>query len=283
MHHNTFQRIYATMAWSGIAMAAFSLPTYASALGMITPWGGYSSAVTIEKPQTEKKQKLNALANHDVVILIDRSGSMETADCPAAVADSSDQSRWQWCCEQTQNLSAQTTGILKDGLRVVVFSTMQKTYDNVQLNNVPDIFQNNTPKGSTNIAVALKHQLDDYFRRKMRPEETKRPLKPLLIAVVTDGCFDRSIPVQRVITDATKRMDSPDEIAITFLQVGQDNQASHILSDLAAGKGNVVKRANYGIVSSKPFSELKKVGLTDALLDVVSSNNNTASLNTSYQ
>lgn len=262
-----------TLAATGLAMLASlgnSQPSHSSALGMISPWSFLKPAPKQEPVQAKKN--LEAFANHDVVVLLDKSGSMETEDCPSSTASES-QSRWDWCREQTQDLSAQTKHVLKDGIRVVVFSTMQTIYDNVKLRNIPSIFAANKPKGSTNIGIALKRQLDDYFRRRSRPEEGA--IKPLLIAVVSDGCYEHSIPIQRVITDATNRMESRDEVSIVFLQVGQDRDAANVLNNLARGNSPVGRKAAFDIVSAKPFAAVQKEGLTNALLELVSSNTST--------
>lgn len=271
-----------------LAPGDLCFPAQASAVGLMPiPWKAYmpwrfgnSAPAKTEVTLPAKLEKnMEALARHDIVILIDRSASMQTPDCPIAEAHPAIlftkaaekfESRWQWCCDQTRDLSGKTKSVLKDGIRVVVFSSAQMVYDNVKIDRVADIFQANAPSGSTNVVLALKTQLDDYFRRRSRPEDCKTPLKPLLIAVITDGCFEHSIPVQRAITEATQRMNSSDEIAITFLQVGRDPQASKSLKDLASGNSVISRKASFGIVRAKSFAELDKVGLTNTLLELVS-------------
>jgi hypothetical protein len=222
---------------------------------------------------TSQKKKMEALLAHDIVVLIDRSKSMEKDDCPpGADRSTKGQSRWQWCCEQTRTLAEQEPAILRNHIRVVVFSTQQKVYENVTLEDVPMIFQSNPPTGGTNIAGALRRQLNDYFQRKAHPEDFTNPIKPLLIAVISDGCFD-SIPIQRTIIDATQQMTAPHELAIAFLQVGKDVQGSRTLTGLDTGLGGTSRSPRFDIVRSTCFSELKKVGLTTSLLELVSDSN----------
>jgi hypothetical protein len=261
-------------------LLGLSIPANASNIVITTPpWLFHRAEPSVEKSANvvveddENESKLKALADHDVVVLIDHSGSMKTADCPEGDGNISEskESRWQWCCDQTKSLARQTKNILKKGIKVVVFSTLQKVYEDVHLDRIASIFETNQPDGSTHVAAAIKRELDDYFYRRSRPESQDGPIKPLLIAVVTDGDFESSAPIQHAITDATKRMTSPDEIAITFLQVGHDKHASEVLKTLECSRSHIGRMADYDIVSTRSFSEVSKTGLTDTLLDVVAS------------
>jgi hypothetical protein len=62
-------------------------------------------------------------------------------------------------------------------------------------------------------------------------------------------------------------MKNPNEISITFLQVGVDPKATRYLREL---DNDLVRgRASYDIVTSKSFDQLNKSGLALALLDAV--------------
>ncbi|MBY0360251.1 MAG: hypothetical protein K2W82_19780 [Candidatus Obscuribacterales bacterium] len=191
------------------------------------------------------------LGSYDLVLLIDRSASMRRADCPRGENLSRKQSRWKWCCQETSYLADQTKSILQHGIRVVVFSVEQKIYDNVKVSNVADIFLANKPSGKTKIAPALEGQLEHYINRQSG--------RPLLIAIITDGCFENSLPIQKAINNAAKISTS---INVVFLQIGQDQEATNSLQNLQAGFSPTV--------TYKPFSELKKTGLMQTLLEVVS-------------
>ena len=206
-----------------------------------------------------EEEQIKALAARDLVILIDCSGSMATIDCPAR------QSRWQWCCEQTLGLANRGRDVFKSGVRVVAFATGQKVYKNVKSDGVSAIFRENPPLGCTNVALAIKRQFNDYLRRRARPEDSQT-VKPLLIAVITDGCFEKSFKaVQSTLSEYRQRLISPSEVSIVFLQVGEDLPANYMVKGLSAEALN----SGFDIVSSKTFSEFRKTGLTDALLEVV--------------
>src|SRR5271170_6909386 len=67
---------------------------------------------------TVVQQQLNVMSDHSVYLIIDKSGSMATRDCPGGA------SRWKWCAQQTQNLTEATasSGCFSEGITVVVFS-----------------------------------------------------------------------------------------------------------------------------------------------------------------
>jgi uncharacterized protein YegL len=186
------------------------------------------------------------------------------AELPSDVSPS--ESRWQWCSEQTDNLSQQLQTALSSppdkNIRVVLFNDRYKVFKDVDLNSVPTFFANNRPSGNTNANAALRSQLREYFAARDQEEN----VKPLLVAMITDGLPDDPLTLRQTIIDATKKMRNPGEIAITFLQVGVDPKATQYLRDLDHGLGS---RAKYDIVTSKSFDQLNKSGLALALLDAV--------------
>ncbi len=228
-------------------------------------------------PPPVSDQRLSAIADYDVIVFIDASKSMsktlsgeahwspmEAAELPADVSPS--ESRWQWCSDQTDSLSQQLHKALKcpadKNLKVVLFNDRFKVFKNVDLSSVPTFFAANRPSGNTNANAALRSQLKEYFAARDQNEN----VKPLLVAMITDGLPDDPFTLRQTIIDATKRMHNPNEIAITFLQVGVDPKATQYLRELDHGLGS---RAKYDIVTSKSFDQLNKSGLALALLDAV--------------
>lgn len=228
---------------------------------------GWFSNATIDNTTTKE---LSLLSNHDVVLIIDRSRSMLITDCfPAFVDNIARQfytpvSRWQWCHEQTIELAKKTERALPDGLTVVLFAKTFATYNNANIGSIETIFANanNRPDGGTDTAAALSSQLEAYFDRKAKLGEH---IKPLLIAIVSDGCPDNPALFCDAIVKATQSMNQPDEIAITFLQVGNDSRAIYLLKQLK--NGLLDQNAKYNIVNIIPFAELNKIGLPQALLN----------------
>ncbi len=146
------------------------------------------------------------------------------ASAPAGVSPG--ESRWQWCSEQTESLGKQLQNTLKDHLKdhlkVVLFSDNYKVYKDIDLTSVPTFFASNQPYGNTNANAALRSQLRAYFAAR---DQNKDAVRPLLVAMITDGCPDDPLALRQTIIDATNKMQNPNEIAITFLQVGVDPKA----------------------------------------------------------
>lgn len=210
--------------------------------------------MTVRIPNLDRTE-LRKLANHDVTVMVDKSGSMQERDCGV--------SRWQWSENQISFLSYQAAPVLNRGIRVVLFDSGTKVFDGVRVQQVSRIFRGTTPGGGTNIAKALKEQLNDYFARR----EVDPTTKPLAIAIITDGVPNSARALKNTIIDATKKMQRPDEIAITFLQVGMDPSGMRLLQDLDYDLPS--DGAQFDIVSMKPFAEVMRLGLPRALAQAV--------------
>lgn len=207
--------------------------------------------------------ELSALGKHDVVLLIDKSSSMgEDNDCPSMDHPGYMINRWNWCFEQTMDLSRQTSAVLPQGISVLLFSTTTRVFPHVDIREIPRIFADNHPDGFTNEATALQIAIDDYFQRK---HAAHGKVAPLLIAVITDGRPTGEDNVRKCIIAATHRMTSPDEIKINFLLIGQDTKGLRFIQ--AMDHGLVADGAKYDIVSSKPFPTVMRTGLAKALVD----------------
>lgn len=236
--------------------------------------------------------ELKKLAQHDVVLVIDRSGSMNTPDCPGVGSggglaslglgsgNSSNllrmlaafggvniggmagglggMSRWEWCGAQTAALAQQYASVAPNGLSVVLFSTGTKIFPNVKVQEIPKIFTEFRPGGITNEATALRQTLGDYFSRK---NMTSGNVKPLLVAIITDGEPTDKGAVVQVIGQTMSQMRLPGEIKITFLQVGNTFDGADFVEHL---------ERQFPIVSSKTFGELQRTGLIRALVDGIS-------------
>lgn len=118
------------------------------------------------------------LRGRDYTLVIDKSGSMSTADQPGG------QTRWAVLQESTLAIAREIETIDPDGITVYVFAGKFKRYDNVTSSKVTQIFKENRPMGGTNLAGVLQDALDNYFQRKATGQA-----KPHgeIILVVTDG------------------------------------------------------------------------------------------------
>ena len=226
-------------------------------------------------PRALTQVDLKKLADHEVVLLVDRSGSMSTMDCPTGNSPAGklslipallgipllSSSRWNWCLQQTAEMSRQTESIYNRGITVVLFSTGYRSFQNVTLDRLPQIFGQNYPMGSTNLAEPLAVEIGEYFRRRALSREN---VKPLIIGIITDGCPTNRGAVVEAIVGATQLMHDPQEVTVIFFLIGgMDMIGERFVHDLSV---NLTSRgARYPIVREVSFGELQQVGLAKAI------------------
>jgi uncharacterized protein with von Willebrand factor type A (vWA) domain len=198
------------------------------------------------------------LENRDYTLIIDKSGSMATPDQKGG------RSRWQVAQESTLALAAKCEQFDPDGITIYLFAGKFKRYDNVTSAKVSQIYQENDPSGSTDLAAVLKNATDDYFQRKAAG---KSQPNGELILVITDGEPDDRKAVMKVIIEASRRMERDEELAISFIQVGKDAQATKflkILDDELQGAG-----AKFDICDTITMEDMEDISLTEVLLNAI--------------
>ncbi|AFZ24671.1 uncharacterized protein with a von Willebrand factor type A (vWA) domain [Cylindrospermum stagnale PCC 7417] len=198
------------------------------------------------------------LENRDYTLIIDKSGSMATPDQKGG------RSRWLAAQESTLALANKCEQFDPDGITIYVFSGRFKRYENVTTSKVSQIFQENDPSGTTDLAGVLKHATDDYFQRKAA-NKTKANGETIL--VVTDGEPDDRKAVMKVIIEASRRMDRDEELAISFIQVGTDAQATRflkVLDDELQGAG-----AKFDICDTVTMDDMEDMSLSEVLLNAI--------------
>src|SRR4028118_1057598 len=198
------------------------------------------------------------LQNRDYTIIIDKSGSMYTKDQMGG------KSRWALMQESTIALANKCEELDPDGITVYLFSGRFKRYDNVTSSKVGQIFVENDPMGTTDLASVLKDATDQYFRRKAAGQ-TKPNGETIL--VVTDGEPDDRKAVMRVIIEASRQMERDEELAISLIQVGSDATATRFLKaldDELQGAG-----AKFDIVDTVTLDDMENFTLTEVLLNAI--------------
>jgi uncharacterized protein with von Willebrand factor type A (vWA) domain len=198
------------------------------------------------------------LENRDYTLIIDKSGSMATTDQKGG------RSRWVAAQESTLAVASKCEQFDPDGITVYLFSGRFKRYENVTSSKVTQIFQENDPSGSTDLAGVLKHATDSYFERKAAGQ-TKPNGETIL--VVTDGEPDDRKAVMKVIIEASRRMDRDEELAISFIQVGTDQQATRflkVLDDELQGAG-----AKFDICDTITMEQMEDLSLSEVLLNAI--------------
>jgi uncharacterized protein with von Willebrand factor type A (vWA) domain len=199
------------------------------------------------------------MKDRDYTLIIDKSGSMSTPDQQGG------RSRWDIAQESTLALARKCEQFDPDGITVYAFSGRFKRYDNVTSSKVAQVFQENDPAGTTNLASVLQDVTNNYFQRKANGQ-TKPQGETIL--VVTDGEPDDRMAVMEVIVNASRRLERDEELAISMIQVGSDPQATKFLKaldDQLQGVG-----AKFDICDAITLDDMEEMSLTDVLLNAIS-------------
>ena len=199
------------------------------------------------------------MKDRDYTLILDKSGSMSTPDQQGG------RSRWDIAQESTLALARKCEQFDPDGITVYVFSGRFKRYDDVTSSKVAQIFQENDPAGTTNLAVVLQDAVNNYFQRKAAGQ-TKPNGETIL--VITDGEPDDRRAVFEVIISATRQMEQDEELAISMIQVGSDAQATKFLKaldDQLQGVG-----AKFDICDTITLDDLEDMSLADVLMNAIS-------------
>jgi hypothetical protein len=110
----------------------------------------------------------------------------------------------------------------------------------------------------------LYDALENYFQRKSAGQ-TKPGGETIL--VITDGEPDDRKAVMEVIVNATRKMDRDEELAISFVQVGDDVQATRFLKaldDQLQGVG-----AKFDICDTVTIDEMEEMTIAEVLLKAI--------------
>jgi uncharacterized protein YegL len=196
------------------------------------------------------------LKNRDYVVLIDKSGSMSENDVKGF------KSRWHAAQESTLAVARQLQELDPDGITVGLFSNKTKIYENTTPDKVAQIFKENSPGGSTDLATALQTVFDGYNARK-KAGQTKANGEMLI--VVTDGVPDDGTAAAKAIVNFGNSLANADEeYGISFIQVGKDVSASAYLKKLDDDLTS--QGAKHDIVDTKTMDDVADMPLTDILV-----------------
>lgn len=198
------------------------------------------------------------IKERDYTLIIDKSGSMSTPD------QAGGKSRWEIMQESTLALARKCEQFDPDGMTVYLFSGKFKRYDDVTSDQVAQIFIENDPAGTTNLAGVLKDATDNYFKRKAAGQ-TKPNGETIL--VVTDGEPDDRKAVFEVVINASRQMERDEELAISIVQVGSDAQATKFLKALDDQMESV--GAKFDICDTLTLDDMEDMTLSEILTNAI--------------
>lgn len=194
---------------------------------------------------------MSNLNDRDYTLIIDKSGSMSEKD------QAGGKSRWKVMQESTLALATKCEEFDPDGITVYTFSSGFKRYDNVTANKVIQIFKENEPVGRTEMAKVLNHAFENYFQRR---ESGQTKPSGEIILVVTDGQPENEKSVITAISEATQRLNGEQELGISFIQIGNDPEATIFLKALDDDLQSL--GAKFDIVDTITIQEIEEENLT---------------------
>lgn len=200
----------------------------------------------------------SSVKDRDYTLIIDKSGSMSTPDQRGG------RTRWQEVQESTLALARKCEQFDPDGITVYTFSGRFRRYEDVTATKVEQIFMENDPAGTTNLASVLQDATNHYFQRKASGQ-TKPGGETIL--VVTDGEPDDRRAVMEVIINTTRQMERDEELGISIVQVGSDAAATKFLQaldDQLQGVG-----AKFDICDTVTLDDMEDMGLAEVLLSAI--------------
>ena len=209
--------------------------------------------------------------SRDYSIIVDMSGSMGCTD-----STTGGKTRWKAAEEAIELLVPAAIKCDPDGITLYFFDSSFEKFENVKsLEDVRTKFKSRGPRGST----ALHKVLADAVLEDGAPPVTvfgggggggavdhpvpSKPRKPETILIITDGSPDSKKDVEDVIINATKLMQSDNDLSITFVQVGNDSGVDSWMQTL--DDGLKAKGAKFDIVDVIGISQTKGMSFADII------------------
>jgi hypothetical protein len=200
--------------------------------------------------------KEKALIKYDIELVIDISGSMNEVDGTDGL------SKFEWCHDQVRDLARRLAPYQRT-LTITTFNNQFETEENCSVDRVEEIYANTRPHGGTDLVDPLNASLN-------RASGVIGGPRRALIAVITDGL--PNVPrdpteVNRAIIRFTQRLANADQVIVTVLQVGDTFNGQSFCKSL--DDDLVAEGAKFDIVDTQTFAQLKRRGLTNALVDSI--------------
>ena len=194
----------------------------------------------------------DAISNRDYVVVIDKSGSMTSRDCPG------NRTRWEYCQESVQALTEKVCSYDPDGVDLYFFSSSFSKTENVNGSKVAELFKAQTPMGSTMFAPVLADIFKSHFAKSARPTT---------VLFITDGEANDPAETCKEIIKASNKIEVDAELAISFIQIGKDISAQIFLKkmdDDLQGAG-----AKFDIVDTITMTDMENRSLEETLFNAI--------------
>jgi Mg-chelatase subunit ChlD len=200
-----------------------------------------------------KSNVVEQMRDHDVVMILDMSGSMQSRDCQGL-------SRWDWVGSQSNDLALAAQKAASD-ITVMLFSTGYQVMEHASPSLIPMIFERVRPNGGTNLSLPLGDALGRYFAAR----QSNPNVKPLIITIITDGFPTDYEQVRQQIIDAANNTRKDGEISITFMLINGQLTGNRRMEELDSQLGT-----QRDIVNLVEFDQVLRLGVKQALFEALS-------------
>jgi len=196
-------------------------------------------------------EKILAAQQIRYTLILDRSGSMVTHDHHG-------QPRWDIAKDAMKHMAEQVERLTNGsphGITLWMFSSPpHNKYSGLRkCDEVEKVFEKEKPGGATDLAGVLENAFEDHFTHKEQEH----------ILVVTDGEPNSQDAVITALVQNINRLQHPEELGITFMQVGCCEQAAEFLHDLQDHL--IEKGAKYNVVDALTHEDYDKLSLCDII------------------
>lgn len=188
----------------------------------------------------------------DYVLAVDASSSM-------LMKLPNGKTRWDSVAEAAFGLAVGVEAFDPDGIEVYLFASKVKELGSATSQTVADLFAQNQPFGSTNLAGLL----NTVLLKKWKPEV------PMTLLVITDGKPDDMAAAAQTLIEATKRMEADEQLAVSFVQVGDDTGATNFLTFLddellsMGAKFDIVDTFSAGSFGDRALEDVLRAAILD--------------------
>jgi len=201
---------------------------------------------------------VNKEMRRDYTLIIDKSGSMGFSS--SGFFSFSGPTLWDEARDAVTHLAPFITKFDPDGITLYFFDSKYTKHENItSAQHVKSLFSRVLPGGSTNLATVMQAAFKEHF--KQHKDET--------ILVVTDGKPDSESLVKDAIIQATQKLTRPEELSISFIQIGSDSGAAEFLEALdddlegQGAKFDIVDTLTKDEMNGMSFSQLVQKSLLD--------------------
>lgn len=137
--------------------------------------------------------------------------------------------KWLAAQDAIVALAAQCEAFNPDGIAIYIASQPFKKYDSATSDMLVQLFKECSPTAPSDLAASLNAALENYFSRKASGHTKENG--EIIIAILDREPRERMTIVKGLV-EATRKMETPEELGVMFAQVGDDLMAKGFLTAL---------------------------------------------------